>query len=134
MIDGMKPQRETIIIAEDDKLTAQIWCNVLRSARYEVEIVPEGDKVLDRVRETKAAGLMLDVMLPGVDCLTVLKTLRSTPDLQGLPVLVVTNAFVPELIKRAKEAGADLILGKDTITTQELNDFFRKALTTRKAA
>ena len=49
-------------------------------------------------------------------------------------VLVVTNAFVPELVQRAKAAGADLIIGKDTITSQELKEFFRKALTARKAA
>jgi CheY-like chemotaxis protein len=130
----MEPQPQKLIIAEDDKLTAQIWCNVLRSAYYDVEIVSEGDKVIPRITETKAVGLVLDVMIPVIDGLTVLKTIRSTPALQSLPVLVVTNAFVPELVQRAKAAGADLIIGKDTITSQELKEFFRKALTTRKAA
>ena len=130
----MEAHRETIIIAEDDKLTAQIWCNVLRSARYDVEIVPEGDKVIARIEQTKAAGLVLDIMIPVIDGLTVLKKIRSTPAIQALPVLVVTNAFVPELIQRAKDAGADVVLGKDTITSQELKEFFRKALETRKAA
>lgn len=130
----MQPQADKIIIAEDDKLTAQIWCNVLRSARFEVEIVPTGDAVLARVQEWPAAGLVLDVMLPGVDGLTVLKKLRATPEIQALPVLVVTNAFVPELINRAKAAGADQVFGKDTITPQELTDFFRKAFAKRLAA
>jgi DNA-binding NarL/FixJ family response regulator len=49
-------------------------------------------------------------------------------------VLVVTNAFVPELINRAKAAGADQVFGKDTITPQELIEFFRKAFAKRLAA
>lgn len=93
-----------ILIAEDEPKIAALLSEYLRDAGYLASIVDEGDRVLQAIEEKRPDLLLLDVMLPGVDGLQVLRQLRRNSD---LPVIMLT-ARVEEIDRLlGLEFGAD---------------------------
>jgi CheY-like chemotaxis protein len=78
--------------------------------------------------------VVLDIMMPGMNGLDALRQIRATPSGQSLPVMVVTNAFIPQLVENAKSAGATWVFSKLSLTPSQLTDAFRLAVPATKAA
>jgi len=88
---------QKLLLAEDDPLVAQTVTAMLRSLRYDVEKVPDGEALLDRVRaEPKRFRLLIvDVDLPKRGGLDALRQLRT--DGVPTPAIVITGTIAPEL-------------------------------------
>jgi len=87
-----------ILIAEDDPRIADLISKNLEAAGYEVRQASDGDRALADLERLKPALLVLDLGLPGVEGLQVLRRVRQTSD---MPVLVLT----------ARSAESDKLLG-----------------------
>lgn len=57
-------------------------------------------------------ALLLDLQMPGVDGFDVLKTIRTTPSLSDLPVVVLTSSLNPGDAQRARVLGIDEVIVK----------------------
>ncbi len=77
-----------IVVVEDDDTIALGLVQALRFAGYEVRHFDRGETALDGIAEWKPNLVILDVMLPGIDGLTVLKYLRERD--QNLAVIMLT--------------------------------------------
>jgi len=77
-----------IVVVEDDDTIALGLVQALRFAGYEVRHFDRGETALDGIAEWKPNLVILDVMLPGIDGLTVLKYLRERDP--NLPVIMLT--------------------------------------------
>jgi CheY-like chemotaxis protein len=119
--------KKKIIIVEDDTVTGRLYQTHLQKAGFEVEIAVDGNAGLKRITEDPPAGVLLDLMMPGINGLDLLKKIRAIPALQNLPVFVYTNAFIPTMREQAKQAGATEIFDKSTMTTTMLVEAFRGA-------
>src|SRR3954469_7659230 len=127
-------QGKRILIAEDDPLTARVYSSFLRKAGYEVEVVGDGPSVLPKMGAWLPHGILLDIMLPGLNGIDVLKFTRASDFGKTIPVVVVTNAFIPEFVEGAKAAGANKVFSKAQLTPQEILEEFRMAFSHRAAA
>jgi len=87
-----------ILIAEDDPRIADLISKNLEAAGYEVRQAPDGGRALADLERLKPALLVLDLGLPGVEGLQVLRRIRQTSD---MPILVLT----------ARSAESDKLLG-----------------------
>jgi len=87
-----------ILIAEDDPRIADLISKNLEAAGYEVQQAPDGGRALADLERLKPALVVLDLGLPGVEGLQVLRRVRQTSD---TPVLVLT----------ARSAESDKLLG-----------------------
>lgn len=87
-----------LLIAEDDSRLADLVKSYLEANNYRVTIEADGNRVPGRVRQEKPDMLILDIMLPGKDGLTLCQMLR--PEFDG-PILMLT----------ARNEDADQILG-----------------------
>lgn len=87
-----------ILVAEDDSRLAKLVQDYLQANDFQVIIEDRGDRVLARVTQTKPDLIILDLMLPGKDGLTLCQQLR--PDFPG-PIMMLT----------ARNEDADQILG-----------------------
>lgn len=87
-----------LLIAEDDSRLADLVKSYLEANNYRVTIEADGNRVPERVRQEKPDMLILDIMLPGKDGLTLCQMLR--PEFEG-PILMLT----------ARNEDADQILG-----------------------
>lgn len=93
-----------ILIAEDEPRLAQLVADYLTAEGFTSEIIYRGDEVLAAVEAQQPAALLQDIMMPGLDGISILKTLRQTSD---LPVLMIT-AKVEEIDRiLGLELGAD---------------------------
>jgi two-component system response regulator BaeR len=93
-----------ILIAEDEPKIAALLSEYLQAAGYLASIVDEGDRVLPAIAGQRPDLVLLDVMLPGMDGLQVLRELRKSSQ---LPVIMLT-ARVEEIDRLlGLEFGAD---------------------------
>jgi CheY-like chemotaxis protein len=79
---------------------------------YRAETAADGHAGLERIAALKPDGVLLDVMLPGIDGLEVLRRIRSNAEWRDLPVVAFTNAFLGEMVQEAELAGATFTLTK----------------------
>lgn len=90
-----------LLLAEDEIELSNALCIILKHNNYSVDTVYDGEEALDYLECENYDGLILDIMMPKVDGITVLKTLREKGN--NIPVLILT----------AKSEIDDKVLGLD---------------------
>lgn len=94
----------TILIVEDENEIAEVSQMYLQSEGYQVKWFAEGNGVVDWVREHQPSVIVLDLMLPNVDGLTLCKEIRQFSDVP----IIMTTAKVQEIDRLiGLDAGAD---------------------------
>lgn len=98
----------TVVLIEDDAETAQDICAELADYGYMVEWADDGIKGLEMARAAKADVLIIDRMLPGMDGLTIIDTLRR--EQVRTPVLVLSAlGAVNDRVKGLRAGGDDYL-------------------------
>jgi CheY-like chemotaxis protein len=105
-------EREPMILICDDEPHLRELMRVSLDRRYEFAEASDSAEALEVAGRVRPDLVLLDVMMPGGSGLALIERLRSSPDLAGVRVVVV-SAFVSEHDRRAaREAGADGFVGK----------------------
>ena len=99
-----------LLIAEDEKSLSRALAAILTRNNYSVDTVYDGEAALEYLEATNYDGLILDVMMPKMDGITALKTLRARGN------------TTPVLILSAKSEIDDKVLGLDS----GANDYLTK--------
>lgn len=79
-------------MVEDDPTIAEMYSLRLSVAGWEVRLVENGEAAQAAARELRPELVILDIMLPGIDGVEVLRRLRADPDTRGLNVVVLSNS------------------------------------------
>lgn len=99
-----------VLIVEDEPELRELLKSNLEDEGYKVSAAPDGPTGLAHHREAAADIILLDLMLPGMDGLQVLRTLRENHD--EVPVLMLTARSEPQMKVMGFEAGVDDYLTK----------------------
>lgn len=105
-----------LLLAEDEKALSKALVTILERNNYSVDAVDDGQAALDYLEADNYDGVILDIMMPKVDGITVLKTIRSSGN--RIPVLMLT----------AKAEVDDKVLGLDA----GANDYLTKPFHTQE--
>lgn len=105
-----------ILLAEDERSLSRAVIALLEKNNYSADAVYDGQEALEYLEAGNYDALILDLMMPKMDGLTVLRTLRE----QGNPI--------PVLILTAKSEVDDKVLGLDT----GANDYLTKPFSTQE--
>jgi len=97
----------TILIVEDDRDIADLIAHSLEKAGHETSRAPSGTEGLARARAARPDLVILDLMLPGMDGLTVCGALRADPALASVPVIMLTARAEEADKVTGLERGAD---------------------------
>ena len=98
---------ETIVIIEDDESIREMLRYYFHSVGYEVACFESGEEYFEQSGGRKPALFILDIMLPGMDGLEILRSIRTDARLEDTPVLMLT-ARTSEMDKvKGLETGAD---------------------------
>ena len=101
-------QLANILIVEDDPTIRTLLQMMLKAAGFtHVKTTTRGDDGLEAIRRDRPSLVLLDLMLPGVDGLTVCSRVRSDPELADVRILMLTAKSEDEDIVRGLELGAD---------------------------
>jgi signal transduction histidine kinase/CheY-like chemotaxis protein len=80
----------TVVVVEDDRRSFDLLRVYLEAAGARVVSARDGEEGLDTVRRLSPAGVILDILLPGIDGWDVLAQLKADPDTAAIPVIVVS--------------------------------------------
>ncbi len=97
---------DTVLAIEDDPKTLQFITWVLELEGYYVLQAQDGNEGLRLARESQVVLVLLDLRLPGLDGWSVLKEIKSSPELAALPVVVFTASIAVKDQKRVLRMGA----------------------------
>lgn len=103
---------KTIVVVEDQPVLATSYSNKFRGEGFHVEVALDGVQGLDLITRIGPDLVLLDLQLPKLSGLEVLKRVRSSPGFQTLPIIVLSSLAKPESVEEAWQAGATLVLSK----------------------
>ena len=101
-----------LFIVEDDTVVGFVYRTFLEKNGFEIQIATDGMTGLARILETCPDCILLDLMLPKMGGVEILKRLRALESFAKTPIIVFTNAFVPALVDEAVKAGATKVFNK----------------------
>lgn len=99
-----------LLLAEDEKELSRALTTILERSNYSVDAVYDGEEALEYLNSNNYDGLILDIMMPRIDGLTVLKKLREKRNL--IPVLLLTAKSEIDDKVEGLDAGANDYLTK----------------------
>ncbi len=117
-----------ILLIEDDAYIVDIYKKILTDGGYEVDIALNGNDGLEKVNAKAYDLVLLDIMLPGKDGISILKDIRKdgSPS-KATPVFMLTNLGQEDIIGQTFDLGAQGYLIKAQVKPQnilsELNSF-----------
>src|SRR5437764_8161344 len=117
-----------VLIVEDDAIVAHIYKTRLEKEGYEVEIAPDGQSGFYRIHEFEPDAVLLDLMLPKMNGVEILKKIRAQAKFGKIPIIVFTNAYVANMINESFVAGATMVFNKATLTPRQILDSLHTAI------
>jgi CheY-like chemotaxis protein len=103
---------KNILIIEDDSLVADVYSQKLREQGFAVSVAADGRAGLEMFHDRKVDLVLLDLLLPQIDGVQLLKQIRSEFGPQELPVVAFTSAYLGGVVQQAWEAGANQVIPK----------------------
>ena len=101
------------ILLADDSITIQKVIELTFSDEdFELHTVGNGQKAIDEIRSIQPDIVLCDIIMPEKNGYEVCEFIKSTDELQHIPVLLLTGAFEPFDQERAKAAGCEGFLAK----------------------
>lgn len=101
------------MLAEDNLVNQQVMQEILRRAGHTVAIAQDGEAALDALSGEQTFDLvLLDLNMPKISGLDVLKQFRFMDTSANMPVLMLSADALPDTIKKCMEAGANDYLTK----------------------
>jgi DNA-binding response OmpR family regulator len=102
------------MVVEDEPSLLEAIVFKLRQRNIEVVSAQTGEDALSLLKDDPPSLVWLDVLLPGINGLTVLQSIRSDKSTYDIPVVMVSVSASPAKIAQAKELGAiDYIVKSD---------------------
>ncbi len=123
-----------VLIIEDDQLVANIYSNKFSVDHFQVETAVDGAAGFDLIGTFHPDVVILDLMLPKVSGLDLLKKIRSQPGLEKLPIIVFSNTYLSNMVQEAWKAGATKCLSKANCTPKQVIDVVRGLVSNSPAA
>lgn len=108
----MPSETKKIIIVEDEPAAADLFEEMLRISQYQVIKIHSSISALSIIRAEVPDAVLLDIMMPDISGLEVLRFMRREPDLQQIPVVIVSAKALPSDIQIGMDAGATAYLTK----------------------
>ena len=121
-------KKKTILIVDDDQIVVHIYREKFQRSGFKVEVADNGDNVMQRLKKEPVDLVILDLCLPGMNGVEVLKNIRSEFDAHALPVIVFSNSYLGKLERAALEAGATKCVTKAESTPSQMLELVRELL------
>src|SRR5271170_4028080 len=117
-----------ILIIEDDQIVSNVYRNKLAVEGYQPESASDGEAGLKLMRTFQPDVIVLDLMLPKMSGVDVIKQIRSEAEFSKLPIIVFSNTYLTNMIQEAWKAGATKCLSKANCSPKEVIDVVRHTI------
>lgn len=104
--------REKILVVDDDLVFCSIIKELLRRQDYAVRLAYDVPTAIEIVGEWEPDLILTDVMMPEIDGLSLVRSLRSNPKWADIPAIVVSARVMKDDREAAAHAGASAFIAK----------------------
>ncbi len=111
---------EKILIVEDDFFIRELYQRQFVKEGYTIVTAEDGPDGLLKATQEKPDLILLDIMLPKLNVLGLLKTLKGQEEAKDIPVILLTNLGQESVIKEGFENGAESYLIKSAYTPSQI--------------
>jgi signal transduction histidine kinase/ActR/RegA family two-component response regulator len=101
-----------LLIVDDNEATLMALSGYLQAQGYVIHTAQSGTEALAQTQRLKPDIILLDIQMPGLDGLAVIRHLRTNPVLTAIPVIALTALAMPGDRERCLEAGATAYMPK----------------------
>jgi CheY-like chemotaxis protein len=108
----MESNKKTVLIIEDEADAAELFAEMMRVSGFRVVKTSSSAPAIAIMTDEKPDVVLLDIMMPEVSGLDILRQMRADPALVNIPVVVVSAMSMPTDIRHGMEAGASTYLTK----------------------
>jgi CheY-like chemotaxis protein len=121
------PDRGTLLAIDDDPLSVELVKAVLQPAGWTVLTAADGATGIVLARSRKPTAILLDLLMPGIDGLTVVEVLRADPETANIPIVVLTAKALSPSDKERLTGRISYVAQKGDFDQAHLVDLVRRA-------
>jgi len=103
---------QNILIVDDVRTDREILGRIVSNAGHQPVYASDGDQVLGAAKTSRAALILLDVVMPGQDGYKTCRSLKADPETAGIPIVLVTSKGADSDKFWGKRQGADDVVVK----------------------
>ena len=119
-------KKKTILILDDDQPVSEGYREKLQAQGFKVELTAAFDTTLQFFKKTAVDLAILDLCLPGINVVELIKNIRSDSGIPSTPIIAFSNPYLGTFTQAAVEAGATKSVAKVDTTPERLLEFVRE--------
>src|SRR5262245_18029029 len=119
-------KKNTILILDNDQLAGLSYLEKLQAQEFKVELTGAFDTALQIFKNGAVDLAILDLCMPGINVVELIKNIRSDSAVPSTPVIVFSNPYLNTLTQAAAEAGATQSIVKAETTPERLLELVRE--------
>jgi CheY-like chemotaxis protein len=119
---------KNIVVVDDQQMLLSIYRAKFVAEGFHVDVAADGEQALEVINRTKPDVILLDLMLPKIKGINVLKQVRANPLFKTLPIVVFSNSGQPGAVEEAWAAGASMVLSRSNTSPKQMVDSVLNAL------
>lgn len=124
----MGPSPKKILLVEDEDFIRELYVRQLTGASFSVKFAVDGQSGLDMLRSETFDLLLLDIMLPGINGLQLLREFKTQNPNSKMITILLTNLGQEAVIKEGFDLGAQAYLIKASYTPDQVVNEVKNAL------
>jgi CheY-like chemotaxis protein len=112
-----------VLLIDDDPLMGRLYTDILSYGNYEVIVAKSGEEGIQKTKSENPQVVLLDIMMPKMSGVEVLKILKQDDQTKHIPVIILTNLADDDILNECKQNGAvSCIIKSNTNPTQFLTE------------
>lgn len=117
-----------IVVVDDQPILGNIYRAKFSAEGFQVDVATDGEAALELIQRVAPDLVLLDVMLPKIDGLEVLRRLRENRSFSTIPIIVFSASARPGIAEEAWAAGSTMVLSKTSTSPKQITELVRKTL------
>jgi len=122
--------KKILLLVEDDPLMLRMYERVFNLEGIGVELAVNGEEAISKLEkmDPKPNVIVLDIMMPKINGFEVLRYVKKHPDLNGIPVVILTNLARRDDAEKALSLGAIMYLVKSQYDAKTVIEKIKEVL------
>lgn len=116
-----------VVIIEDNEIVARLYENKLKAAGNTVHVAMNGKEGLEMIHSIKPNLVLLDLMLPEMSGVEIIKAIRKDYRYSSLPIMAYSSAD-EDILEQAAEAGSTTVVSKNRSSLKEILEQFNELM------
>ncbi len=117
-----------ILIVEDDAILLEALETTLKAEKFKVTTARDGEEALNKIKSVIPDLILLDIVMPRMDGITLMHHLQDEPKTKGVPLIFLTNLSDVETISKVVREGVFDYLVKTEWDINELVELVKRRL------